>query len=280
MKSLKIGHFNRLKVKKTVSYGLYLDGLDQGNILLPLRYQPEAVKPGDYIDVFIYLDSDDTLIATTQKPKATVGQCAFLKVKEVNQIGAFLDWGLAKDLFVPFKQQNTRMKEGKDYLVYVYLDNSARIAASSKIDWFLDEQADAHLKTGQKVQIEIWQASDLGYKAVINNQYIGLLYHNEIFQDIKPGQKLSAFIKNIRKDKKIDLTLHGQNKNKLDDLMVQIVSYLEKNQGVCFLTDKSPPEAIYKQFSVSKSRYKKALGKLYKQRLISITPQKIELVNK
>ena len=280
MKTLKIGQFNPLKVKKTVSFGLYLDGLDQGNILLPLRYQPEKVKIGDILNVFVYLDSDDTLIATTQKPKAIVGQCAFLKVKQVNRIGAFLDWGLAKDLFVPFKQQNTRMKEGACYLVYVYLDNSGRIAASSKIDWFLDEQADRYLKTGQKVEIEVWQASDLGYKAVINNQYIGLLYKNEIFQQIRPGQKLSAFIKNIRKDKKIDLTLQGPKQNTIDDLMQNILSCLARNQGVCFLTDKSPPEAIYKQFSVSKSLYKKALGKLYKQRLISITPQKIELVNK
>ena len=278
-KTLQIGKLNSLKIVKEATYGLYLDGLDQGNILLPIRYQPKSYKIGDVLEVFIYLDSDDTLIASTLEPKAIVGECAYLRVKDMNDVGAFLDWGLPKDLLVPYNQQIKPMEEGNGYLVYVYIDdNSGRIAASSKIDFYIDNEAVNPYIPDEKVDVQIWMQTDLGYKAIIDNKHIGLIYRSEVYQPLKVGQKLSAFVKSIREDNRIDLSLQLINDQTRDDLSQQIVNYLNRNDGTCFLTDKSPPDAIYKTFAVSKKQYKRALGGLYKQKVILIEKQKITLV--
>lgn len=275
---IEIGHYNNLRISKFVDFGLYLDDGDGGEILLPKRYVPEDVDVDDYIDVFIYVDSDDTLIATTLKPLAIVGEASYLRVAEVNKIGAFLDWGLPKDVLVPYGEQHREMEVGRSYIVYLYIDKYAdRIVASSKINKFIKDEATCY-ENGQEVDLMIAGKTDLGYKAIINNQHFGMLFENDVFQNLKFGLKLKGYIKNVRDDNKIDLTLKLINKESRDSLTEKIIHHLKNNDGQSTITDKSRPEVIYKQFAVSKSNYKKALGGLYKKRLISIDKDKITLL--
>ena len=275
---IKIGQHNNLRIKKFVDFGLYLDDENEGEILLPTRYMPKNVSVDDYIDVFIYADSDDTLIATTLTPLACVGEAAYLRVVEVNEVGAFLDWGLSKDILVPFGEQHREMEPGRSYIVYLYIDKYAdRIVASSKINKFIKDEATCY-ETNQPVDLMIAGKTDLGYKAIINNQHFGMLFENDVFQNLKFGQKIKGYIKNIRSDNKIDLTLQLINQDSRKSLADQILDYLKQHDGQSSLTDKSKPEDIYKQFAVSKSNYKKAIGGLYKKRLISIDKDKIQLL--
>lgn len=273
---VRIGQKNRLRVVKQVDFGLYLDAADDGRILLPKRYVPDGAGIGDDIDVFVYLDSEDELIATTEVPKIEVGQCAYLKVKDVNAVGAFLDWGLPKDLLIPFKEQAKPLKVGDGCVVYAYLDSSDRIAASTRLDRHLFEEA-RYLKPGQAVDLQIWGRSDMGYKAVINHRNLGLIFRDDAFRPLRIGEKLPGFIKSIRDDGKIDLTLQLQSQQGRETLTEQILAHLRANGGSSSLTDKSPPEAIYRQFNVSKGSYKKALGALYKARKIIIGTDTISL---
>jgi len=275
---IKIGQHNNLRIKKFVDFGLYLDDENEGEILLPKRYMPKGVVVDDYIDVFIYADSDDTLIATTLKPLACVGEASYLRVAEVNKVGAFLDWGLSKDVLVPFGEQHRVMEVGRSYIVYLYLDKYAdRVVASSKINKFIKDEATCY-EVNQPVNLMIAGKTDLGYKAIINNAHFGMIFENDVFQNLKFGQKLQGYIKNIRPDNKIDLTLQLINNDTRTSLADQVLEYLKQHGGQSSLTDKSKPEDIYKQFSVSKSNYKKALGGLYKKRLISIDKDKIQLL--
>jgi len=275
---IKIGQHNNLRIKKFVDFGLYLDDENVGEILLPKRYMPKDVTVDDYIDVFIYADSDDTLIATTLTPLACVGEASYLRVAEVNKVGAFLDWGLSKDILVPFGEQHRVMEVGRSYIVYLYLDKYAdRIVASSKINKFIKDEATCY-ENNQTVDLMIAGKTDLGYKAIINNAHFGMLFENDVFQDLKFGQKIKGYIKNVRPDNKIDLTLQLVNNDSRISLADQVLEYLKQHDGQSSLTDKSKPEDIYKQFSVSKSNYKKALGGLYKKRLISIDKDKIQLL--
>jgi uncharacterized protein len=273
-----IGKINNLQVVKSLDHGIYLDGEDLGEILMPSRYVPENCEIGDFLEVFIYLDSADLLLATTEAPYVMVGECAYLKVVDVNQAGAFLDWGLPKDLLVPYGEQISPLKIGQSYTVLAYLDeNTNRIAATQKLDSRLREEAQ-YFKPGQAVDLLIFGKTELGYKAVINNTHIGLIYKNEVFQTLTHGEKLKGFIKAIREDKKIDLCLQLPGKDARDDLNTRILNHLKKNDGESSLTDKSSPEDIYKCFSVSKKNYKKALGTLYKKKLILIAKDKITLL--
>jgi len=275
---IKIGQYNTLRISKFVDYGLYLDDEDGGEILLPRKYIPKDVDVDDSIRVFIYADSDDTLIATTLKPLACVGEAAYLCVAAVNNVGAFLDWGLAKDILVPFAEQHKKMEVGRSYIVYLYLDKYAdRIVASSKINKFIEDEADCY-KEKQPVDLMIAGKTELGYKAIINNTHFGVLYESDVFQKLSFGQKINGFIKTIREDNKVDLTLQLSDKNTRNSLTDKILDHLKNNNGESPLTDKSKPEDIYEQFSVSKSNYKKALGGLYKKRLITISKDKIQLV--
>jgi len=275
---IKIGQYNTLRIAKFVDYGLYLDDEDGGEILLPRKYIPKDVEVDDSIKVFIYADSDDTLIATTLKPLACVGEAAYLRVAAVNNVGAFLDWGLAKDILVPFAEQHKKMEVGRSYIVYLYLDKYAdRIVASSKINKFIKDEADCY-KEKQSVDLMIAGKTELGYKAIINNTHFGVLYESDVFQKLSFGQKINGFIKTIRDDNKIDLTLQINDQNTRNSLTDKILEHLKNNNGESPLTDKSKPEDIYEQFSVSKSNYKKALGGLYKKRLITISKDKIQLV--
>jgi predicted RNA-binding protein (virulence factor B family) len=277
---VEIGKFNNLRILKKVDFGVYLDGEDLGEILLPNRYVPEKCTIDDRIRVFIYFDSEDLVIATTEKPYALVGEFAFLKVISESSVGAFLDWGLQKDLLVPFREQKQKMKEGESYIVFVYLDHkSNRIAASSKLDKFLDKQV-VEYQEGQTVDLVIVNQTDIGYQAIINNTHRGILYKNEVFQPLKRGQEIKGFIKKVREDKKIDLCLYKPGYEKIDDLSKKIVQIIEKEGGYISLTDKSSPQIVYQWFGVSKKTFKKAIGALYKKRIISVEADGIQLIKK
>ena len=276
---ISIGRKNSLRIVKEVDFGIYLDGEDMGEILLPLRYLPETYEIDDMLDVFIYLDSEDRIIATTETPQAEAGDFAFLKVVDVNEIGAFLDWGLSKDLFVPFREQKEKMLKGKSYVVFIYIDSSNRIAASSNLDRFADTDASC-FEDNQEVSLLICEKTDMGYKAVINGSHLGVLYSNEIFQKIATGDQVKGFIKKVRDDGKIDLCLERPGPAKVVDLSREIFNLLTREGGLLTVTDKSPAEEIHALFGVSKKTYKKALGSLYKKRLITIEKDGIKLSKK
>ena len=275
---ITIGTFNNLQVVKQVDFGVYLDGDDLDTILLPKRYVPNGCEIGDWIDVFLYFDSDDLLIATTEKPKVEVGCCEMLKVVDINHAGAFMDWGLPKDLLVPYNEQQKPMEVGYSYVVYVYHDEvSDRIAASTKLSHHLDEQP-VWLKPRQSVNLQIASRTELGYKAIIDDKYLGLLFRADAYRPLKIGERLPGFVKSIRSDGKIDLLISQATLQGDHELSQQIVQYLTDQGGTSTLTDKSDPEEIYRVFKVSKKKYKQALGNLYKSRKITITPGMVQLV--
>ena len=263
---IKLGEMNLLKVVKTVDFGVYLDGGEQaGEILLPTRYVPEGCQPGDELNVFLYLDQEERLIATTLVPKAKVGDFAYLKVTWINQYGAFLDWGLMKDLFVPFREQKMRMQQDNSYIVYVHIDEeSYRIVGSAKIDKFIKQPLANTYSTGDEVNLLIAQKTDLGFKAIVDNQFMGLLYDNEVFRPLHTGDKLKGFIKQMRPDGKIDLILQkGNSADKVADFSEQLLNYLKEHDGHTDLNDKSDSKLIYETFGVSKKVFKKNEGKIF-----------------
>ncbi len=274
----QIGKINNLEVLKELDFGIYLDGGELGEILMPKRYVSEGTMLGDYIEAFIYLDSEDRLIATIEKPLAQVEEFALLEVISVTSVGAFLNWGLPKDLFVPFREQRKPMEVGEKYLVYVYLDtNTKRIAASSKIESYLDN-VPVDYDENEEVDLIIINETDLGYNAIIDNSHIGVLYRNEIFQALNSGDRIKGYIKKIRPDGKIDLRLDKIGYEKIGELANLIIVKLKQNNGFLPFTDKSSPEEIYKVFKVSKKNFKAAVGALYKQRLISLEEKGIKLL--
>jgi predicted RNA-binding protein (virulence factor B family) len=276
---INIGKINKLKVAKQQGENVYLDNGVSGKVLLADRRLPPNCQVGDTLDVFVYVDSEGHLAATAKKPLAQVGDIAWLKVVSLNYVGAFLDWGLPKDLLVPFSEQYHEMEVGRSYLVKVFLDDQNRIAATTKIDKLLSDES-SDFEVGQKVSLIIADKSDLGVKAIINNSHWGMLYENELFQPVRKGQKLEGYIKQIREDRKIDLSLHQPGYGKVVSLTDTIIARLKANNGVLMLSDKSPPEAIYAAFGVSKKVFKQAIGALYKQQSITIDKTGIKLVNK
>ncbi|MEG1563077.1 MAG: S1-like domain-containing RNA-binding protein [Bacteroides sp.] len=275
--SIELGKFNTLEVVKQVDFGMYLDGDEEGEILLPTRYVPDDCQIGDRLRVFLYLDIDERLIATTLTPLVQVGQFACLEVAWVNEFGAFLNWGLMKDLFVPFSEQKMKMMVGRSYVVHVHIDEqSFRIVASAKVDRYLSKELPPY-KADDEVDILIWQKTDLGFKAIVDNQFSGLLYDGEIFQPLHTGNVLKAFVKQVREDGKIDLMLQKPGFEKIDDFAKTLLDYIEKHNGRIPLTDKSPAEDIYDTFGVSKKTFKKGVGDLYRKRLIVLQPDRIEL---
>ena len=275
----EIGKINHMYVVKEVDFGIYLDGGDLGEILMPKRYVPDGTQPEDMIDAFIYLDSEDRLVATTEKPLAMVDDFALLEVVAVTQVGAFLNWGLPKDLFVPFREQRKPMETGRKYLVYVYVDtDTKRIAASSKIENYLDN-IPVDYDIDEEVDLIIVNETDLGYNAIIDNSHLGVIFRNEVFQPLQPGDRLKGFIKKIRNDGKIDLCLQKSGYEKISSMADKIITELEKRNGFLPLTDKSSPEEIYKIFKISKKNFKSAIGGLYKKRMISLEEKGIRLLN-
>ena len=273
-----VGEYNELEVVREAEQGLYLGGERNNDILLPGSYIPEGCKVGDKINVFIYRDSEDRIIATTLKPKAIVGEFAFLKVVATTGVGAFLDWGLPKDLLAPFKEQVDKMVNGRSYVVYIFLDEETdRVVATAKVNRFLDEER-PDLTDGQEVDLLIYRQTDMGFKAIVNNRYMGMIFENEIFQAIRPGQKIKGFVKQIREDNKIDLILQKTGFSNIDPVIESILDYLKANGGTMDITDKSQAEVIYATFGISKRAFKQAIGKLYKQKVIDISPTKITIL--
>ncbi len=274
----ELGQNNTLPVVKRVDFGYFLEGEQYGEILLPTRYAPKNLRIGEQIEVFLYNDSEDRIVATTLTPKARVGECAYLKVVSTGQFGAFMDWGLAKDLLVPFSEQFKSMEKGYSYTVFLFIDEaSERIAASTKLEQHLSRDA-SHFKANQPVDLLIYGKSDLGFKAVIDGTHLGQLFENELFQRLHFGQTVKGYIKQLREDGKIDLMLQLPSQLTRDTLSDAIVEHLRQQQGVSTLTDKSTPDDIYATFGVSKSSYKKALGQLYKNRQILIEKHRITLL--
>lgn len=275
---ISIGQIVELEVIKAVEFGFYLDAKDLGQVLLPVKYAPSDLVEGDTIEVFLYLDSAGRPVATNQEPKAVVGEFAYLKVVDVSAVGAFLDWGLDKDVLVPFAEQHRPMEPGHSYLVHIYIGIDGRITASSKIDKFLDDEKPHNFKPQQAVNLIIANSTDLGYKAIINHSHWGVLYENEVHQRLSFGQSKKGFIKHIRPDGKIDLSLQGGQETR-DKYAKIILKYLRKQNGFAPVHDKSDPQLISDLFGMSKGAFKRAIGGLYKQKIISIEKDGIRLLD-
>ena len=272
-----LGKYNQLEVVKEVDFGVYLNGGDDGEILLPSRYVPEGCRPGDMLNVFIYLDNEERLIATTLQPKVLVDEFACLEVAWVNEYGAFLDWGLMKDLFVPFREQKMKMQKGHRYVVHAHVDeDSYRIMASAKVEKYLSKDMPPY-QPGEEVEVMAWQKTDLGYKVIVDNKYSGLVYQKEIFKALEPGMKMQAYMRQVREDGKIDLTLQKDGLQKVGDFAEVLLQYIKEQGGHTSLNDKSAAEDIYDTFGVSKKTFKKAVGDLYKKRLILLVEDGIRL---
>jgi hypothetical protein len=274
---VRIGKKSVLEVVKFTEQGAYLDGGPYGEILLPRRYVSDSLSEEDEIEVFISFDSEDRLVATTDFPTIMVDEFGALNVIDVNRFGAFLDWGLPKDLFVPFAEQAVRMEKGQKYVVRAFVDpKSGRILASSKFNKFLSKE-ESDLQIGDKVELLITTATDLGFKAIINNTYSGLLFHNELFKPIEIGDRMPGYVKNIRPDGKIDLSLEKQGYQRIDPVADSIMEKLKQSGGVLNLSDKSDPEQIKHELGISKKAFKQAIGTLYKKKLIVIEAETIRL---
>lgn len=276
---IEIGKHNRLIVLRNTSVGLYLGDQEGQDILLPIKYIPEGIDIDDEIDVFVYRDSEDRLIATTLEPRIQLNGFASLRVKDVNDFGAFLDWGLEKDLMVPYREQTTRMRVGQYQIVYLYVDETTgRLAATNKLDRFLNDESE-ELKEGQQVDLLVWTETDLGYNVVINQKYKGLLYKNQIFSVVEPGDEVTGYIKHIREDKKIDVSLQQEGFANIEVNAQIVLDKLKKNKGFLALTDDSSPEEIMDELQMSKKTFKKAIGTLYKQKLIALEDKGITLLS-
>lgn len=275
---IELGKFNRLKIVKEVDFGLYLDGGEEGEILLPARYVPYNYEIGQLIDVFVYLDNEERLIATTLKPYVQVGEFAYLQVSWVNQYGAFLDWGLMKDLFCPFREQKRKMEVGRSYIIHTHVDEeSFRIMASAKVEHYLSTERPPYTPD-EEVNLLVWQHTNMGYKVIIDNKYQGLVFDNQVFRELEVGDSLKGYIIQVRDDGKVDVALQKKGRQQTLDFADTLFNYMENNGGRCYLHDKSPAEEIYQRFKVSKKVFKKAVGDLYKRRLIEITDHGLFLI--
>ena len=279
---LTLGDYCILRIVKQVDFGLYLDGGEEGEILLPQRYVTNDMHVGDEVEVFIYLDQEERPVATTEHPYAKVGEFVSLEVAWVNQYGAFLKWGLMKDLFCPFREQKQRMEQGQRHIVYIKTDeDSYRLMATAKVEKQLSTPTAEELPSlthGTLVDVLVWQKTDLGFKVIVNNKFQGQIYDNQIFQPLHSGMKLKAYVDHVRQDGKIDIVLQQSGRQHTLDFAEVLLRYLYENDGHCNLGDKSPAELIYDRFQVSKKAYKKAIGDLYKRRLITIEEDEIRLV--
>ena len=268
---IKIGEYNKLTINRFVDFGAYLIDNEDNEVLLPKRYLSGEEELDDNIEVFVYNDSENRPVATTEHPFATVGQFSLMRVKAVNAIGAFLDWGLvAKDLLVPFGEQRVRMQAGRSYIVFIYLDpSSQRIVASAKLDKFLNKSVPDYYHR-QKIDVLITQQQEIGYRVIVDGKHWGMIYNNELYQQVNIGEHHMGFIKQVRDDGKIDVTLAKIEKMRIDDVAALILDYLQENGGTMTLNDKSTPDEILRTFNCSKKDFKKALGLLYKQHRVTL----------
>ncbi|WP_444994969.1 CvfB family protein [Aliikangiella sp. IMCC44359] len=275
---IKIGQFNFLKISRQSTRGTFLEAGPLGQVFLPAKLTPSYCRPGDKIQVFLYRDSHDEVVATTKKPRVEVGGVACLKVVSVSRVGAFLNWGLPKDLLVPFGEQSKKMEVDEYHIVRVYEDNTGRICGSSKLNKLLKAETTG-LKKGDAVNLIIGDKTDLGYKVIVNQKFWGVLHNSDVYQDFKYGQSIKGYIKNLRQDHRVDICLKQPGAIGDESLASKILSKVENSDGFLPISDKSPPELIYKTFNVSKKVFKAELGKLYKQRKIIIDKNGIKLAN-
>ena len=279
---IQLGKRNDMKVLRMVDFGAYLDAGDIGEILLPNRYVPEGCKVGDEVNVFVYLDSEERLVATTQKSLVEVNHFACLEVKLVNEHGAFLDWGLMKDLFCPFKEQKQKMQVGYKYVVYAYIDAvTYRIVASAKLEKFISNERPPYSK-GDEVDIIVCQKTDLGFKVIVDDKFYGMLFDKDVFKPLRKGDRMKAYIKQIRPDDKIDVVLQNESGRELvEGFAERLLQELFASEGGCLpYHDKTDADEIYRAFGVSKKTFKRAVGDLYKRNLITLSDSGIELRKK
>lgn len=266
----EIGCLNTLTVLRKGSYGVILDGGALGDVLLPLREAPERCEVGDPLEVFVYLDSDDTIVATTQRPLAMVGEFALMKVVALTKFGAFVDWGLRKNLLVPFSEQPQAMSIGRSYVVRVYQDrHSGRLVASARLDKFLDHTAPDYAPR-QPVDLLVCEHTDIGYKAIVDNHHWGVLHDADVFRPLRYGQRIAGYIKRLREDGKLDLMLQLPGYGKIEGVAADLLARIEAAGGFLAVTDKTPPEQIYALFGISKKAFKQAVSALYRERRITI----------
>lgn len=275
---IAIGQYNLLEVARSTPHGLFLEDKEGNSVLLPGKFIAEGTTVGDMLEVYVYKDNNDRPIATTQEPAFTLYECALLTVSDVNAHGAFVDYGIDKELLVPFREQQEPMQLGKAYLVYLYLDGQTdRLTGSTKLEQFLEEDPE-NLEEGEEVLVTVWKHSELGVNVIVNNKYKGLIYHNEIFQPLKIGDRLTAYISQLRLDGKLDIRLERDGYAKVEPNAQKILNLLEKRAGFILLTDKSSPEQIKAQLGMSKKTFKKAIGSLYKQKIVSLEEKGIRLM--
>ena len=276
---IELGRYNTLSAERVSEFGMYLVDEEKTEVLLPNKLVPKDLNTGDQINVFIYKDHEHRLTATTESPFIQEGEFACLETVAVTKFGAFLDWGLQKHLFCPLSEQKNDMEEGNDYVVFCYIDEvTKRLAASSKIDKYLDNSNLEDLKEGDKVDILVCEPTDIGITVIVNNKHIGLLYNNEVFQRLSLGDEIKAYVKKIREDNKLDITLQKQGYQNVEPNAQKILIALDENDGFMALNDKSEPEDIYAELEMSKKTFKKAIGALYKQKLIEIKETGIQLL--
>lgn len=275
---IAIGQYNLLEVVRSTPHGLFLEDKEGESVLLHGKFIAEGTAVGDMLEVYIYKDNEDRPIATTQEPALTLYESAYLTVSDINPHGAFVHYGVDKDLLVPFREQQEPMQLGKSYLVYMYLDGqSNRLTGSTKIEQFLDDDPE-DLQAGDEVLITVWNPSDLGVNVIVNNQYKGLIYHNELYKKVEIGERLTAYVAQVRPDGKLDIRLEKDGYDKVEPNAQKILDLLDKKDGVLLLTDKSNPELIKEQLGMSKKTFKKAIGSLYKQKRILLEEKGIRLV--
>tara|TARA_Y100000589_G_scaffold332342_1_gene392016 strand:+ start:12737 stop:13576 length:840 start_codon:yes stop_codon:yes gene_type:complete len=275
---IEIGKYNKLKILRQTSVGLYLGDDDGEDVLLPIKYCPEEFEIDEVLNVFVYRDYAERKIATNLIPKVLLNEFAFLKVDEVSKVGAFLDWGLEKGLLVPFSEQRQNMEKDRWYVVFMALDEKTdRLYASNKINKLLQND-NLSVKKGDKVNLLVTKKTDLGYSTIVNNIHIGLIYNNEVFQDLNVGDKLEGYVKKIREENKIDIAIQAQGyRNFIDKNCETIFNVLKDNDGIAYINDKSSPDEIYDTFKMSKKAFKKAIGSLYKQKIIVINSKDIRI---
>jgi predicted RNA-binding protein (virulence factor B family) len=272
------GQYHKLKIVKKVDFGIYLDG-NGDEILLPKRYVTPAMEPGEEVEVFIYHDGEDRIIATTDKPVATVGEIALMRVKDITPHGAFMHWGIMKDLFVPISQQTSRMFEGESYLIYLYVDEqTGRVAGSEKFSKYLSND---ELTVNEKDQVSllVWQKTDIGYKVIINNKHTGVLHFNDVFRDLDYGETVAGYVKTIREENKIDIGVGERGYKRVLTETEKILELLRENGGYLPYHDKSDPAEIYEFFGISKKAFKMATGALFKERKIEFVSKGIKLMD-
>ncbi len=275
----ELGKYNFLKINRFTDFGAYVDGEELGEMLVPMKYVPEDSEEGDEIDVFVHLDGEERYVATTEDVLAEVGECAFMEIVAISDHGAFADWGLVKNLFIPFREQKTPLREGRSYIVHVYIDDlSNRIAGSTKIEDYIGHDSSS-FREKEKVKALVYRRTPSGYLCILANRCLGMLYENEVYKDLRIGDRISPFIKKIRDDHKVDLTLQEEGYGGITDFSDDLLDYLDEHKTVP-LHDKSDPKDIYRTFGVSKKVFKKAVGKLYKEKMILLGDGEISIIER